>query len=306
MPFEFVCPNCHCRTKVLDRYAGQTGPCVGCGKQVTMPHYNERGVLVPSVEMPQAKEKAALPSKPRSWMPAIVGVSVALTVLLTGIIAFRLAWPNIQSNMMRVAQGRDLDNMQAIARALNAYSDRYGTYPPPAVVDASGKKLYSWRVLILPFLGYESLYKEFELSQAWDSPTNSNLYRKMPSEFASPNSPSALSGYETNYVLITGNGTLFPVAGPLSNKKIDSETILLVETMNSVVWSEPGDIDINRGLKVGNKSMVDMGGLHKGSFTAVTTDETSMRIPADVPQSVLDALVTANGGEKVQTKSFTE
>jgi hypothetical protein len=305
MPFEFVCPFCHFKTKVLDRFAGQSGPCAECGKQVTMPHFNESGVLVPSIAVSSTTRKSSIAEK-RSWMPAIVGASVVLSLLLLGAIIFRIAWPTVKNSMRRAAQARDLENMKSIVEGLNAYCDRYGTYPPPVVVGDSGVRLYSWRVLILPFMGYEDLYKSFELSQAWDSPSNMNLVRLMPTEFASPNSADALGSSETNYVLITGAGTLFPPSGPLSHSNIDKHTILLVETNNSTVWSMPGDIDISRGLKVGNKAMKEIGGLHSGSFTAVTVDKESMRIPSDVPQIVLDALVTPNGGENVQTTSFVD
>ncbi len=239
-------------------------------------------------------------------MPAMIGVAiVGLGVFMIATTTVFL-WPRMQQNIQRSAQGRDFENMKSIAVALNAYADRHGTYPPPVVFDLQGKPLYSWRVLILPFLGYDDLYKRFELKQPWDSVANSNLQRGMPAEFASPNSPDATSGHETNYVLITGAGTLFPPSGPLSPKNIDKPTILLVETNNNIQWSAPGDIDIGRSFKVGNKPMVDVGGLHKGSFTAMTVDEESLRIPSTVPQSVLDALVTPNGGEKVQTSTFMD
>ncbi len=306
MPFEFVCPHCHNRTKVLDRFAGQSGPCVGCGKNVTMPHFNSQGVLVASVESPTKSKPQAASAKNRGWMPAIIGVAIVGFGLFMIVTALVVLWPQMQQNIRRSAQGRDLDNMKSIAVALNAYADRYGTYPPPVVVDLQDKPLYSWRVLILPFLGYEEIYKRFDLKQPWDSVANSNLHRSMPSEFGSQNSPDAISNYETNYVLITGAGTLFPSSGPLSPKNIDKPTILLVETNNNIVWCAPGDIDIGRSFKVGNKPMVDVGGLHKGSFTAMTVDEESLRIPSTVPQSILDALVTPNGGEKVQTATFMD
>ncbi len=273
-----------------------------------MPHFNEKGVLIPASSpsgLPISRTKIAS-DKPRSWLPAIAGACVVVSVLLTGALVLWISWPSIQSNIRRVAQARDLENLQLIAKALNAYSDRYGTYPPPAVTDAAGKKLYSWRVLILPFMGHEDVYASFELAQPWDSPANISMLSKMPTEFASTNSPDALATYEANYALITGPGTLFPPTGPLSPKNIDAQTLLLVETNNSIAWTTPGDIDISRGLKVGNKSMVEIGGLHSGSFTAVTTKLDSLRIPAEVSQMLLDALVSPNGGEKVDTSAFRE
>lgn len=305
MPFEFVCPYCHCKTKVLDRYAGQSGPCVDCGKIVTMPHFNSNGVLIPTI-VTTNRTPLVTSKEGRTWMPAIIGACVIASILMISGLVLAVAWPNLKNGFQRVAQSRDLSNMMTIAEALNAYSDRYGTYPPPVVSDANGLPMYSWRVLILPFMGHESLYKRFELSKPWNSPANQSLLSQMPSEFASPNSPDAAGTYETNYVLITGPGTLFPPSGPLARTNSEKNTILVVETNNLCAWSQPGDIDIGRGLRVGQKPLVDVGGLHQGSFTAVSVDEERFRLPSDVPQAVLDALVTPNGGENVDAASFTE
>ncbi len=306
MPFDFVCPHCHNRTRVLDRYAGQSGPCASCGKTVVMPHYNAQGVLVPTISLPSAPNPARSDKKKRGWMPVIVGTAMVCVVAFFCVISASFLWPRFRQSLQRSSQGRDFENMQLLARALNEYSDRYGTYPTPVVVDSAGKPLYSWRVLILPFLGHDELYKRFDLKQPWDSVANSNLHREMPPEFASPNSLDATGNYETNYVLITGAGTLFPPAGPMSPKNIDQPTLLLVETKNNTTWCAPGDIDIGRSFKVGNKPMVDVGGLHRTSFTAMTVDEDSFRIPTDVPLTVLNALVSPNGGENVQTASFKD
>ncbi len=271
-----------------------------------MPHFNELGVLVPTLQIPSKSKVPRSAGSKREWMPAMIGSAIVAFCFFLSVTAVVYLWPKMQKNIQRSAQGRDLENMKSLAAALNAYSDRYGTYPPPVVLDGLGKPLYSWRVLILPFMGYEELHKQFDLKQPWDSVSNSNLHRAMPAEFASPNSPDAISSNETNYVLITGPGTLFPPSGPLSPKNIDKPTLLLVETKNNIQWCAPGDIDLGRSFRVGNRPMVDVGGLHKSSFSAMTVDEESMRIPSNVPQAVLDALVTPNGGENVQTSTFFE
>jgi hypothetical protein len=270
-----------------------------------MPRFNEHGILVASIPAPSSQRKSRSDgNQPKSWMSALVGTAVVLTCLMVLGIVVGVAWPSIQAGIRRVAQARDLDNMRTIAKALNAYCDRYGSYPPPATVNAQGKKLLSWRVLILPFMGYEDLYKRFELSQPWDSPSNMNLLRDMPTEYASPNSPDALTTFEANYALIVGTGTIFPASGPLARQDVEDGTILLVETQNNAAWTSPGDLDVNSGLRVGSQAMKDIGGLHKQSFTAVTVDEEGLRIPLEVSSSVLDAMISPSGGENVDTKSF--
>jgi len=37
MGIPFTCPHCGHYTNVQDRFAGETGPCAGCGKEVTVP-----------------------------------------------------------------------------------------------------------------------------------------------------------------------------------------------------------------------------------------------------------------------------
>jgi hypothetical protein len=205
---------------------------------------------------------------------------------------------------MIAAQDRDIDNMKQIVDALNSYAAKYGTYPTPTVVDKAGTPLYSWRVLILPFLGYEDLYKEFQLDKPHDHPSNLSLLSKMPKEFASPNT-DALSAQQSNYVLLTGAGTLFPASGPLTPKNTDDPTLLLVQTREGLGnWMEPGDIDVDRGVRPGPRPMRDIGGIQKDSFVSVSTSGESFRIPNSVPANVLDSLISPNGNENVDTTAF--
>lgn len=309
MPFDFVCPFCYQRTRVGDEFLGQGGPCAGCGKHVIMPTRNAQGALIQSVQTGiSARPKSLGPTDPRSrwWRVSIV----SSLLFVFGSILFLGGWfglPAIQRRLEVFSQGRDIDNLKSIAEGLNAYQAKYGTYPTPDVTDATGKKLLSWRVLILPFIGYEDLYKRFQLDQAWDSPANSALVKEMPAMYGSPNSDDALDSFETNYVLLTGAGTLFPIAGPMSRNAVtDKPTLLVVETTNGGrVWTQPGDIDIGLyGIKVGTTPMQSIGGLHPNHVMAVDTDENELRIPKATPQIVLDALVTPANGEKISKDAF--
>lgn len=310
MPFEFVCPFCYTKTKVPEEYLGQSGPCVNCGRHVVMPTRNQQGVLIASVQTGQTPKKVSQPldGKQRA-MSLMIGLAVLFLVVVSLASAAWFALPSIQRGISIAAQRRDLDNMRSIVSALNDYNARYGTYPTPVVTDATGKKLYSWRVLILPFMGYEDLYKRFQLNQAWDSPANIALLPEMPKDFASPNSPSSLSNYEANYVLLVGPGTVFPPAGPLAKNKIsDAPTILVAETNGGkVVWTEPGDIDVGvYGAVIGNQALQSIGGHHRNHALVVDSDGVGYRLPNSVPQQVLDAIVTPDRGEKVDLAEFED
>ncbi|MCA9271193.1 MAG: hypothetical protein KDA41_22075 [Planctomycetales bacterium] len=47
MPIPFTCPHCQTQTLVDDRFAGDTGPCVECGRTVTVPLATYQGAVTP-------------------------------------------------------------------------------------------------------------------------------------------------------------------------------------------------------------------------------------------------------------------
>jgi hypothetical protein len=93
--------------------------------------------------------------------------------------------------------------------------------------------MHSWRVLLLPYLGYEDLYAQYNFEEPWDGPNNSRLADRMPQVYA-------LHGeYEegktiTNYLSVVGAETAWPTDRKLSEMDVKdgvSRTIAIVETM---------------------------------------------------------------------------
>src|SRR5690606_35771491 len=138
----------------------------------------------------------------------VIGVVCGLTSYLM--------WPTLQGFKALRDRTTSFNNLQHIATALNAYAMQHGSYPPPVVVDASGKPLYSWRVLILEQLGEIDLANNFRHDLAWDAPENAALLRRCPSVFIGPIRSFTHSATAADYALITGNNTLFPSSGPLT------------------------------------------------------------------------------------------
>ena len=68
-------------------------------------------------------------------------------------------------------QARASNDLKQIALAIQSYADKQNHLPPAAIADNNGRLLLSWRVAILPYLGKESLYKQFHLNEPWDSAT---------------------------------------------------------------------------------------------------------------------------------------
>lgn len=303
MPFEFICPHCFDKKWVDDAYAGQRGPCANCGRMISLPTKSGTGSKGPLPSPPDPSNLKM--SRSSVWfLRKQVWISLALGMVLFGILAASMMV--LQPGLKSMQEQRNLvgcrNNIQKIAIALQSYCDKHGTYPPPVITDAAGKPLYSWRVLLLPFLGYPDLAKDFNYNEAWDSSQNMAVVRRMPSVFASPASADAQGMGETTYMLLTGNNTLFPPTGPLSSKDVSDppgETLLVVEVRNGgLSWTQPGDIDVAKlkyQISAAGKDAV--GGNHKGGAVVATVDGKSAVLPERLAGSTFRALVTPAGGE---------
>ncbi len=64
------------------------------------------------------------------------------------------------------------NNLRQIALALQNYHQANGCFPPAYVADKNGKPMHSWRVLILPYVGFDDLYKAYDFTEPWDGPNN--------------------------------------------------------------------------------------------------------------------------------------
>lgn len=196
-----------------------------------------------------------------------------------------------------------MKNLEAISAALRAYAGDHGRFPPPMTVDEAGKPLFSWRVLILPYLDQQPLYNAFDLTKAWDHPMNQRAAMRMPSVYGHPNSNSAGLYRASAYYLITGPGTLFPPSGPLAPDEIldgESKTVLVVEGMplGAGSWTEPLDLDfgVMTGL-INSGATSEPGGLTEGGVAVATADGRSHLLSEDVIPRTFRALVTPAGGE---------
>lgn len=66
-------------------------------------------------------------------------------------------------------------NLNRIGVALQNDEDRYGSFPPAYVLNEQGQRWHSWRVLLLPDLGYTDLYDQYRFDEAWNGPHNRQL-----------------------------------------------------------------------------------------------------------------------------------
>ncbi|QDT08883.1 DUF1559 domain-containing protein [Planctomycetes bacterium K23_9] len=295
MPFLFTCPHCRTQTQVEDQYSGRSGECVTCGKPIDIPRFAPK-------RLGSGKTGLSGATKPFGW---IVAASVALVLLGCLVFAvFRFGGQTVQRLSSNRTRNASIRNLEKIAAALNAYAAEHKTYPPPALLDANGKPLLSWRVLILPYLDEDELYDKFDLTKDWTSEPNMQIVYEMPAVFRHPDSQGGFTTPESDYYLVVGANTLFPPKGPMSPDKIvdsPTQTLLVIEGNPSVptgMWTEPIDLDFAKmSGQINGSRKDDPGQLLEDGAAMATVDGRGHFLSDDTAVTVFNALVTPAGGE---------
>jgi hypothetical protein len=199
--------------------------------------------------------------------------------------------------------------LKQIGLGLHSYHEQLGQLPPAAVTDKNGKSLYSWRVLLLPYVEEGALYQQFHLDEPWDSPNNLPLAAQTPKCYIHPlcfREPPGL----THYQVFVGPGTAFEKPGLTWGDFPDGtpNTLLVVEARNPVPWSKPADLNY-----VPNQPVPPLGGLcsrpvyllghevrRTPGFVACFGDGKVRFISNQTPSATVRGLITRNGGEWVE------
>ncbi len=197
-----------------------------------------------------------------------------------------------------VARWESQNNLHHIAVAMHNYQDVKKTLPSAALYDRQGQPLLSWRVLILPYMEQESLYKEFHLDEPWDSPYNLRLLPRMPQVYAPPYRVRSAKPYSTPYQVFVGKGAAFEgkhgLRLPDDFPDGTANTLLIVEAAELVPWTKPADLLFDR-----KRPLPALGWTPSQGFNAALADGSARRIGIlQLPsETTLRAAITRNGGE---------
>jgi hypothetical protein len=196
-------------------------------------------------------------------------------------------------------RAQSANNLKQIGLALHNYADQsQGTLPPSALFDKNGKPLLSWRVLILPYIEQDDLYKQFKLNEPWDSAHNKKLLAKMPSTFKAPIDRPVKPGY-TFYQAFVGKSAAFEgkkgMRLPADFPDGLSNTIWVAEAATPVPWTKPEDL-----AYAADKPVPKLGGLFEGGFNAAFADGAVRFFSKSMAEQTLRAYITRNGGEVIR------
>lgn len=186
-------------------------------------------------------------------------VAFWLCVVVLGCLTAQILLPAISSARSAAKRSHCLSNIKELYIALENYHHKHGSYPPAYLADSQGTPIHSWRVLLLPYLGENELYRHYDFDEPWNGPNNRKLWDRMPEVYACPAQERRRSlgdepfgpmpRHAANYFAVVDESTAWPGARPLKSSEITDdagETILLIEYSGSTdPWTAPVDLTLD-------------------------------------------------------------
>jgi len=255
----------------------------------------------------ETAEKSAARRRRAYWFLLGAVAILGATVLFGLIAAFALRLREATRNE------RCENNLRRIYQAFAEYADANGTYPPAFTVDAEGRKLHSWRVLLLPYLENEALFAQIRLDEPWDSDWNSQFHSQTPNVFKCASTPESIGDKTCRCsfsVVLSDDGkggkdgedaveTAFRADGtsvaPEDLRDGASNTVLCVERKSPVCWTAP-DVELTaaRVLAENEKPVrerVDFGSWHGRGANALFFDGSTRFLSEKLDGGVLRLLL---------------
>jgi len=193
--------------------------------------------------------------------------------------------------------------MEEVGLGMLIYDDVFGRFPPASDFDFAGNPYLSWRVHLLPWMEYRSLYDQFNLDEPWNSANNLPLLDQMPDVFRSVGDQA--NSTTTRFQTFTGPDAPFgrevdgsDQLGPRSREFADglAHTLLFVESGadEAVPWTKPDDLVFDPV-----DPLAALGTITSGKINGVTGDGSTISLTASIDPADFSALITIDGGEVV-------
>ncbi len=196
-----------------------------------------------------------------------------------------------------------MNSQKQIALAMHNFHDSYGHFPPQALADANGKRLLSWRVLILPYLDQANLYNEFHLDEPWDSEHNIKLVARIPAVLKSSGLPieKAEPGKTRFVAPLTKDSAFGRIGGGVRVQDMTdgtSNSLMIVEASfdKAVIWTKPEDVLIDE-----NNPLLSIIAKDSDGFTACLCDGSARFFSKGIDTQTLKALLSISGGEVIDS-----
>ncbi len=192
--------------------------------------------------------------------------------------------------------------LEKIGSALKAYENAHGCLPSSEVIvdDPDGlPNQFSWRVAILPELGEQDIYDQFDFSKPWDGPENLKAAEQIPEVFK--NVMEEL-GNRTRLHIPGGKSGLYridrvrPKLSDISDKSIWTAIVISGGSKSAEVWTRPSVLSVDSAEE-------DSFGEDGENGVFVINAAFKSRI-AKRNNGAVTAMLTTDGEEKLNRKDF--
>ena len=170
----------------------------------------------------------------------------------------------------RSPRDRAVDNLKRVHAALMAFADDKGYLPRQYSKNREGFPTLSWRVEILPYLGYPDLHAAFNPKRSWDEEPNVSLLRFIPPEYTSPERRDE----RTNLLAPAASNFVFRGTTTTKPRTVEDgirSTVFLMEVDDemAVPWTKPQDYETRLLWKTRDDSLPGLGNLRGDGVFAI-------------------------------------
>jgi hypothetical protein len=192
-----------------------------------------------------------------------------------------------------------VERIQHITLAMLLYERDHGRLPPAYTVDADGKPMHSWRVLLLPYLGQQRLYDKIRLDEPWDGQHNRQFHNEAVPFYQCPS--AELAPGQTTYSVVVGENTAFHAGEGKSLDALGMNLLLVTEREQSAGWMDPtSELAETVAIEAINRQegkAVGIGSPHPGGVNAGFRDASARFISETIEPSLLQRLLDGTAEE---------
>lgn len=229
-------------------------------------------------------------------------IELLAVVCIVGLL-IALLLPATRSAREPARRAQCRNNLKQIALALLNYESDYHTLPPAYTVDAKGNPLHSWRTLILPYLGQQSLYETIDLSKPWDDLANKGAFETHIPDYQCPSGPR-VPGHTTYLAIVIPGGCLQPTEPRKLAEITDGENLTLmvveVDAEQSVHWMSPADAGEQWLVNLEKNPMPP----HPSGFHGACVDASVHFLNSETKTETLRALISIAGDDDPVAEEF--
>jgi beta-lactamase regulating signal transducer with metallopeptidase domain len=253
-----------------------------------------RGTFLRRIEMLRDSREATGRMRAGLATGALAAV-VVIGVLASGLRSQDAKPRDEQAEEAATPLEKSRNNLKTLGLAMRGYHEEHGHFPPAVVAGENGQT-HSWRVALLPFLGLQDLYDQYQLDEPWDSEANMNVLEQIPDVYRAPQDDAESSN--ASYFVFAGEGT--PFSGDEGVRIRDfrdgtSNTILIVEFKKATPWTKPEDI----AYPPDPDNPPEIAGWYDDRLMATLADGSARGFPIQMNEEVSHALIEISDGNRI-------